>query len=405
MRILSIQPNLITNKTKYNSNQNVYQPSSFSKNINFGITPEYYVLRTLLIADKYVSQSERTKVRCFDIIKNKIKESFPELLKELKALNSNSDSGFIYKLASRLAIVEKAPKKIKDLKQLTLEEVLSIMDDSNTDCRVAKKDFMMSLVDSGEYLNQAFLKQFIAMPSKYYGSLKEDIAEKSLHITLKNPELTNKAPDVYLFNLAMLRSMMTPEHQGFFNLNKDEVSQLFKKIETISKWKLTEKYNSAFYSYIEDFENQKNWKNLTSDLFKKELIESGFNKENLAKRLLISEEFANILLKELQIIAHTKTGIDKEQKIEEYRTLIDELLKCKFLGTDEITEPLYKKKAIEKFIKSSDCKEDLLNIYRQDLNHLEISHNIAKTRSSYSENYDNLESWERAELEAPWIVL
>lgn len=395
MRISQIQSNYIANKTKYNSIQKTHQTIP-AKNVSFGTTPESYAIaRILMVADRSVSKQERTKLHCYSIIKNKIKENFPELLKELKVLNSNVDKGFLYNIGRSLTPTERAPKKIGELKLLALEDIFSVMDDSDTDSRIAKKDFMMSLVDSGEHLNQAFLKQFIAMPSKYYGGFKEGVVEKSIHSLLSRPELMHKAPDAYLFNLTMLKSIMAPEHQNFFNINKDEISLLFKNIETITKRKLTENRDDAYFNYLENFEKQKNWKSFTSDYFKKELIESGFDKENLMQRLNISEEFANLLLRELQVTARTKTGLNKEQKIEEYKTFIDEILKSEFRKIAYGETALYKKMAVEKFINSTDYKEELLSVYKPKLTKLQadydryIEEEDVYKRSSYkSELYE-----------------
>lgn len=385
MRIAPLQSTFIINhNTEYGSKKSLSKPA-YAKNINFGVTPEAYIVtRLFMMLERNVQKPERKKTECYNIIKNKIKKDFPELVNDLRTLSSNVDKGFFYWLGKKIAMTENVPK-IKELKLLTLNEILPSMDDTDIDHRVAKKDFMMSLIDSGEHLNQAFLKQFTSMPNIFYNNFKEAVAEKSLSYALKNPKMANKAPDIYLFTLSLLQLLMTKEHQAFFNTNKNEIAQLLENIKDVAKSKLTKRENYAYINYLENFKEQGNWEKFTSEVFVKELKDSGFNKEKLMQNLNICDTYADFLLKELLIIANTKGNLSKEEKIEQYKSFIDEMLNEHFpyiYGEDDYLYKeqhyYYKKMAIEKFINSTDCKEELLGIYKPELNKLQSEYDRCK---------------------------
>lgn len=377
MRISPIQSGFIKHNTQYNSKKNI-QNSISAKNISFGMDPTTYpVIRLLMGLERNVQVPERKKTECYHIIQNKIKEKFPELVNELKTLNSNRDKGFFYWLGKKISVIDDVPK-IKELKMLTLKEIIPTMSDTDIDSRVAKKDFMMSLVDSGEHLNQAFLKEFVSMPNVFYKGLKEAIAEKSLNKALNNPDIAKKAPDVYLFNLSMIQSLMTKEYQVFFKLNEVEISQLIKNIKTVAKSKLTKQENYAYINYLENFKSLGNWEKFASEVFIEELSNSDFSKEKLMQNLNICDTYAEFLLKELQVVANTKGNLSKEQKIEQYKSFIDEMLGKHFPYIHGENDYIYKemhyyyqKMAIEKFINSTDCKEELLGMYQPELNRLQ----------------------------------
>ncbi len=272
---------------------------------------------------------------------------------------------------------------VSEMKKRTLTELIYQADDSNGYERNAKKDFITSLYNYGEYLSQDFINVFKNLSDVYYKTFKEDIADKAIYGVKKY--LPSTLPEQYIYNYEIVKALNNGNHYKYLVENKDGIKNLLHSIYSAAKKKITSKRNLAYtyYSYdgnknaYLDISNYDLWTDYSKIAFNTALFESKGDSVKLASSLNIDKYLADDIIKDYQVLDSAQNTLDKDKKLEIYKQRLND--KFKFIVPGENTQrnssKLYKAiyckyKNILNFINKTELKEELEDIYKEELSDL-----------------------------------
>ena len=369
MRVSSIQSN---------SNYNKTQEKNFIRNNNF---------QSLVFSSGYKNQfnqiSKNNNLKTFDklesiknlfssLVNNNNEEKVVDLFINLqKYINEISETW----LFSNKNLPMNFSLTLSNLNKEVLNKIIDKIDDDDDKSRIVKKEFLNTLVNSGYYLNNEFTKIFRELPDNLYGSFKEEIVEKVLYM-VSNKNSEKKDMDFYYYNYLIINSINNFAHEKFLKRNEDKINRFNKEYENYVISDLTREEDNIYFLYLKNFHDDSNFVSIKHRTFKKILKENDFNLQDLSKKLNTKELYIEMLLKIEDLENQIKKIDGKDEKLQKYVELIDEVLSKdfpikKFYGEAYIN----KKNTIKRILlNSQEIKPELYRKYGKDLDYLDLEY-------------------------------
>lgn len=268
---------------------------------------------------------------------NKFKKGFADLL-------NNSKNYENYDIATKIIQLGKTPNNvdhkinpisflvnvftgttfsIEDLKTETLSR-LSQFDDNDNSIRIAKKSFINSLFESGDYAKDGFADDLKKMSNLYYGNLKQELADKVLYTPAQHR--LKDCPEQYLYNFKLIQALDdgSGAHDNYFIKNINAIKQLLQLSNSTALKQLTQERNKAFayYSHMFVFDgyddrieyNKDMWRKALEEQFNINLKKSENNSKKLSELLNINEGLAIEILKDDKALSDIEKSNNPEEK-------------------------------------------------------------------------------------------
>ena len=192
------------NQPYVDSNNNQINKLGITKNDNIAFKSLSGYLGGKIVVSSTISGIKSSQV-------NKFKKGFIDIL-------NNSQNYENYDIATRIIQLSKTENNIdrkinpvsflvnvfsgttfhlEDLKIETLNR-LNQFDDNDNSIRIAKKYFINSLFESGDYTKDYFADNLKKMSNLYYGNLKEELADRVLYTPLQHR--LKDCPEQHFYN-------------------------------------------------------------------------------------------------------------------------------------------------------------------------------------------------------------
>lgn len=350
-----------------------------------------------------------------------------------KSLPKDEPRGEIYNSARLLTerVSDSYNIRLSSMRLEALEKLFPLVPEMNGDVNsghAAKVALLSSMIDTGEYVNSpAFYTAFTELSSLYLDDkvflVKKILKDANVYrnaVALRADEMADSHyysqeyqlppksfwksryiqknrktifpeidKQIKMTNIALLMSLNPNECRSLFLDYEDSIQAQAQIAFKAIKDKLTSERDSFYTSYIGQY---------TSGLFYSEsflgktyffdmMNHLGNDREAIAKEFNISEDYAEDLYKDFVLIQNTKNLTDEEEVNQLYQQRIKE---------KEQTEDSVIIKSIPGLLRLSD----------NSLKELKEKYPMPFSWSSldYGNDTDDLESWELADLQTPWIV-
>ena len=209
--------------------------------------------------------------------------------------------------------VMNARPDIDNMQYEALEKIYPLMDDNKGANRVAKINLMEAIYNSGNYLNDNFIKTFDSLSDKYYKGFKQTLVEKALNPAhVFNPSDNDTQ---YLYNLRLVKSIEKDEYKDYLSNIIPEYKNLLKTIDVCALKSLTKEHNNAYIDYSKDFNNKGLWKDNCQKVFYSIVGVLGNDIPKLAEKLNVDEACARDIIKDLQARSEAEKTNDNAEKV------------------------------------------------------------------------------------------
>ncbi len=283
---------------------------------------------------------------------NKFKKGFAGILENPKKYTN-------YDIATRIIQLSKTPNNtdqkinpvsffvnvfsgtsfsLEDLKIEVLNR-LNEFDDQDNSIRIAKKYFINSLFESGDYTKDWFADNFKKISNLYYGGMKEELADKVLYTPAAHR--LKDCPEQYLYDFKLIQALDdgSGAHNNYLVKNINAIKQLHQLSQTTALKQLTKDKNQAFAYYSHMFvfdgydyrieENKDSWRVAIEEQFNNNIKKSENNSKKLAELLNISENLAIEIIKDNQTLSNIQNAKNSDEKLNILYKRIEEKFKTK----------------------------------------------------------------------------
>lgn len=318
------------NQPYVDSNNNQINKLGITKNDNIAFKSLSGYLGGKIVVSSTISGIKSSQV-------NKFKKGFIDIL-------NNSQNYENYDIATRIIQLSKTENNIdrkinpvsflvnvfsgttfhlEDLKIETLNR-LNQFDDNDNSIRIAKKYFINSLFESGDYTKDYFADNLKKMSNLYYGNLKEELADRVLYTPLQHR--LKDCPEQHFYNFKLIQALDdgSGAHDNYFVKNINAIKQLLQLSNSTALKQLTQERNKAFayYSHMFVFDGYDDrieydkdmWRNALEEQFNINLKKSENNPKKLSELLNIDEGLATEILKDEKALSDIKKNENQKEK-------------------------------------------------------------------------------------------
>lgn len=280
--------------------------------------------------------------------------------------------------------VMNARPDIDNMQYEALEKIYPLMDDNKGANRVAKINLMEAIYNSGNYLNDNFIKTFDSLPDKYYKGFKQTLVEKALNPAhVFNPSDNDTQ---YLYNLRLVKSIEKDEYKDYLSNIIPEYKNLLKTIDVCALKSLTKEHNNAYIDYSENFNNKGLWKDNCQKVFYSIVGVLGNDIPKLAEKLNVDEACARDIIKDLQARSDAEKTNDNAEKVKILSKRLEEKFANGLVMQPKKANNLFEKyyaldlyeTNIDSFINKTEFAKEFKEFYKPELE--KISENTRDAR-------------------------
>ncbi len=322
MRISAIQtynPQIKNYKTKKQQRPNETRPNN---QISFGTS----VVSGAWLIGKTASETNK----CYNLRKevgkvmsafNAPKEHLNDLANAVLTLSKMKERfNFVETLGEMTNVIEERPN-IDNMQNKALKEIFPLMDDKSGKNRVAKITLMETIYNSGNSLNEDYIKAFEALPDNLYKGFKQTLVEKAI-----NTFDVHGSGNECLYGLRLLKSIEKDEYKDYLKNIIPEYKNLLTAIDCFAFKNLTKEHNDAYETYSKNFLYKGEWEDNCKKIFYSIVGALGNDIPKLAKKLNIDEACAKDIVNDLQ----ARSAAEKAQEPEEKVKILSKRLEEKF---------------------------------------------------------------------------
>ncbi len=328
--------------------------------------------------------------------------SIPEILTCLSRIKSSQDqsakSEFLQIFSSN------PPPTIAELKEAVVKKVFPLIDDNDPYQNLGRAQFVRSMYNMGEFMNDEYVQIFKELPDKHYNGLKKEIVNMGLY-TIDEKYRPTKEPEQYIYDLKLINTLDKNFYSDFLEQNIDGIYRLMQLICKYARKKLTKNKNYAYRYYCNRGENENPyyltsqpalWKDYISIAFNTAIEKYCNNSSELAKALNINVNLADDIIKDscTHVIASKMTNSSDRQEL--YKQRINEKLALSLTDKSSKENDNYQKIrdletkiiGIRSFINDTDDAIFLNTFYEDKINELIDIKNKLQLQEERSANDD-----------------
>lgn len=420
----------------------------------FVVKEGYNALRTDLAKAKYAAELYK-RIKNPDL-SNKAKQIIDTIFALAKSPAKDEPKGELYDTVSRFQFGDVTPVRIGAMRNLALKELFPLIpefSDDNNHGHAAKVALLTSLVDTGEYTDSyTFLDAFNSLSQGYkddkvflikkmlkdknvyannFGILAENDAEyahehyrdypwwtvpltpfgamlymsktkdswKKKYIKENQTELQNDARNkMNIANTAIISRLNKLEYGPLYQYRDDIMAQADAAFKSVIGRVISYK-NCFFEKYADGFWGNPYERDLIKLYFLDLMASIHNDKKSVMDKFCVDEKHAKELIKDYEFIdvSRKSSDLDKIKKL--FVKRINEKFSSDSTNIKESGKGL---------IELSGRREDLLPLLQkkeEEMRPKTVPQSTCSTTGYDNDGNDDLESWERASLETPWIVL
>lgn len=325
-------------------------------------------------------------------------------------MSPHIDDGIIYNIFTRDQM-----DSISKMKKDILTKVFPVADDRIGYNKVAKKEFLTTIFESGEYTSPEFLEAFRTLPDNLYKNFKEEICDKILY-SLYVIHNTNQHPTQLFHNFKMIDSLDKNIYSEYIQNNLQGIMDLRSKcFDTAAKtFQNGDQLNYAYEYYLSDFscislgdktfsgEEGKLWQPFVQGAFFNCIKKANGDIQKVAQFLNCEKDVANSIVEDLKALTLGEQANTKSQKLLIYSNRLKEKFQVKFninkkRGGDynhityrsNLFNSINHSKDVGHFIKKTGYTEELTNLFKKELERLD--ENIENDKSDIRSADDDLD--------------
>lgn len=312
MRISAIQtynPQIKNYKTKKQQRPNETRPNNQITFGSFSLVSSSFLLGKT-ISETIKCNTMRKNIKLVSTAFDAPKEHLKDLAEAVQLLSKMKERfNWVEAVGKATNFMEERPE-VDEMQNKALKEIFPLMDDNNGKNRVAKITLMETIYNSGNSLNEDYIKAFEALPDNLYKGFKQTLVEKAI-----NTFDVHGSGNECLYGLRLLKSIEKDEYKDYLKNIIPEYKNLLTAIDCFALKNLTKEHNDAYETYSNNFLYKGEWKEHYQKIFYSIVGALGNDIPKLAKKLNIDEVCAKDIINDLQARSAAEKAREPEEKI------------------------------------------------------------------------------------------